>query len=221
MNKAIKSGVLTILAVCAFARAHAVPILDQQQLLTFNSSALIGQVAGTPLFTQGVGQTLTVGRSGLLTQVDFALARHGSTTAGITLRVVELFGGLPIGAERGSASVGLLEVPDVKGNSDDFLLTTFDFSAAGINVIAGEMIGLVLDYSGFHPDIYIAWGKAPNPYGGGQGLVNRSDSGWGAFSAADFGFRTFVDGGTVSEPATFGLLSLGVVGLFFRRLRSA
>ena len=84
------------------------------------------------MFTQEVGQTLTVGTSGLLTQVDFALERRAQTTADITLSVFELVGGLPIGAVLGSSSVSLLDVPQIQGNSDDFYLTTFDFSAAGI-----------------------------------------------------------------------------------------
>lgn len=211
-------GLVVALAAFATAPAHATVVLDQSQTV-FGFQRYVdadGQI----------GQSFTIGTSGILDNVDVKLRKTSpgagpATDYDIQLSIQGLSSGLPDGIVLASAIIDGCLLPDAPATSDP--LTVFDLSAAGLTVTAGETYAFVLTGLGGASiaDFNVLYSNT-NPYAGGNELFFNGVS-WSAQASTDIAFETFVDTSGVvvgvSEPASLAALGLGVIGLAALRRR--
>jgi hypothetical protein len=182
---------------------EAAPILDQQYIAVGSAGGIIVSS------TQSVAQTFTVGFDGVLTSVEMQLARNRTAPADpISLAIVNAPGGTPAWSE--VLASALIDSSQI-GTSYAFV--SADLSAAMLNVVAGQRLGIYLTTqavaSGGGISPYAWLSDQPNPYAGGSSFINHNLSG-----IRDMGFRTFVDPNApaLPEPASLSLLAVGLLG---------
>lgn len=198
----VRVGILLGLAIgWSVASARADPVLiDQVNVGT--------RVGGIGIF-QGteIAQTLTVGTSGVLTQLDLGVfnPNPGSMTFPdpLSIQVQRTSGGLPTGT-----AVQSITVPIGNVTTDRFALTSF--GGWNVDVQAGEVLAIVLTTANGN----YGWSTACC-YSGGDMFVSRGSGFTPIFPntsgvPADFMFRTFVDPSlsTTATPEPQGLLLL-------------
>ena len=217
MKKLRLLGAVCACLVAASFSVNASVVLDQEQNLTWQSASLLGGITDSQ--TGGItyidrAQTFTVGVSGGIVRVDFALERRLDTAADLTLSIRELsLNGEPNGFLLGSSTVGAFDITTHQGNDPNFSFTSFDFSSAPIFVSTGTTLALVFEYRGVNPDIYIIWGVIDNYESGTAVTKDSNEDNWEFNGNLDYGFRTYVDTSVVPIPASLWLFGSGLLGL--------
>jgi hypothetical protein len=201
--------------------AQAVTVLDQ----SFDPAV--------PNIFSGVGvevdkaQTFTVGLAGTLVRVDVNISRSVPPPPfpppdDLILDIRPTTAGVPI--EDNTATLAQLVVPALTiPTVQDFV--SFDLSAFGLAVTAGDVLALALRAPGSSPSGYAWVGASPGGYAGGgeffrnAGLPLLPVLVWTpALNVSgvedDLAFRTFVEvPAGVPAPGSFALLAIGGVAL--------
>ncbi len=227
---------LVVIVLCRVASADA--ILDQSYELT--SFVSQGGVGGTS--AQNVAQTIRVGVSGMLTQIDF-WAYGNSVGVGdlrIDIRPTEVDGSPN---ELNSWAFAAITIPranfqmDPVGNPPPIspFLVSVDFSSFGLMFDSGDMFAINFTNTsvetgtvGFAILGNFGPGGSLGPYDRGQAFLRSNDLmngnfyAWEGHSAnvgpVDLGFRTYMT--PVPEPSSFLAHSLLFLSLAaFRRVR--
>lgn len=201
---------IAALALCTLPVAHAAPVVDQSHLSGLNQiGAVVGALPG--IFSLEVFQGFKVGLSGALTRVDFMLETDGSPSSNIQMDIVSAANLL------GAALASVVLAPSAVGANPG--LVSFDFSAAGLMVNAGDDLAIRLsstqDFTG-NSNQFLARGSQTGTYANGSGRHWFSTFGFQANSSWDFDFRTYVDTATsVPEPSALALVAaaLGMLAL--------
>lgn len=186
--------------------AHAVPVVDQQNL---------GPVAGNVGYeaTLARGQSFTVGLDGVLAGFEFNFNKSQTIATGNAYLSVYSTNGI------GAPDVLLGQVTlDATAVSTTHSLTYFDLTPLGLAVSTGDLMFAALhaDFAGgmySTRDIYAGgteWGCGP-PFG--ITCWTPEDN-----SVHELVFRSFVDTG-IPEPGMLAVFGLGLAGLGIARQR--
>lgn len=212
-----------LIAGLSLSPVQATVVLDQSQ----TTAGFVNFLTST----SSIGQSFTVGVSGILDRIDVHLrktfpAQGPETDYDIQLSLQSLSGGLPDGISLATATIDGSTLPAAGAAVSPY--TSFDLSAAAISVTAGDMFAFVL--TGLGAGSSADWnlftsGSNENPYADGAKL-SFAGSSWSTTNA-DAEFQTFVNdevSGPIAVPAPgmaviFGL-SLAGLG-FVRRKRAA
>jgi hypothetical protein len=192
----------------SLTEAHGQQVVDQSNIFS-----VAGGFTGKGVDSSKVlAQTLTVGQSGYLTQIDVQILRFQSTltlTSDLVLTVTAPADlSFPVGPVLTSITLHPSDVPTF----DQFptqSVTSIYLPASAVPVTQGEFLSIVLTstqpYDG--SNFYMWASKDPEPsdnYPGGAAWRNYSNTGFVQDAAMeDFGFRTYV---TVPEPAALPVL---------------
>lgn len=161
-----------------------------------------------------VAQTLTVGQTGLLSQVDLQIHKASADTTGDPILTIL---GTSVGVPDSSNVLGSVSIPnssisvDFGVSNGDFL--SVDVSGLGISVIPGEVLALELtDPAGTGTYYWLDTSLFPgSTYPGGSEFTRyASSSTWLSEDPTDAGFQTWVAvTPAVPEPSTLMLLGIG------------
>lgn len=217
-NKLV-AGIAVAFMLTAVGSANATPVLDQEYTPDPNlppvGHAAVGQNALGHVLN--MGQTFTVGITGILSAIEVRVAKNTAIIEDLTLDLRTTNGALPgpAGAILATASLSAGDIPDTL-----FSFISFDLSDAEINVAAGDFLSFVLSSTAQQGrmDAYrISNSGAEGGYDGGIGYSARGN-GTLFTPTNDLMFRSFVDV-QVSEPgAIIPLIAgLAVIGLVRQR----
>lgn len=168
--------VLAVVAALSMSArtAHAATVLDQ----SFE--------AGTTWFaipSAGFAQVVTPGITGSLTSVEVALAKSGSPSEGVSVRITGVSGGVPTGPDLASTSIPDADIPF----TTTWIPVTFTTPAS---ITAGVQFAIIVSTLNTNNDY--KWEYNPTtPYAGGQAFWDPG-SGWSARPNEGFDFRTYV-----------------------------
>lgn len=185
--------------------AHA-STLDQSQ------TELDGNTSIFP--DEPLGQTFTVGTAGVLDSVEVLLADYGLGSDDFIFEIRSTVGGIPDDTPSGllfSQAIPITSLPDdddIWTNTLD-KFTTVDVSSAGIAVVPGDVLAIVMRSD--VPFAVLVSIESSYPAGG---ELTYSNGIWYESSTWDLGFRTYV---AVPEPASLALLGLTSVMCLHRR----
>lgn len=197
--------------VLNFTMSASLGSLDQSnEPLPVNCSTTLGATTVNP---PAFAQTITVGETGTLTRIDFSIQRPADYDAGdVILEIRNVESGVPgpviLGSKTFSPSELLAFPTDSSG------LASFDVSDLGIQVTAGEQVGIVWTRNAYFGTggknliFYCSGGTVGDPDGFyvGGGAFNSPDQGatWSSFNSwIDFRFRTYVSPpAEANEPPT-------------------
>ena len=209
----------TLAAVAAFSTFLAAPAMAQAVV---DHSDMTNHGEGFPFYfdfgggdtlnNMPAGQSFTAGLSGQLTAFQFAAGSQGAGASDFTFAVYS--GDGTGGTVLGSATQSLACVGISNGCS-----VTFDTSAMGIDVVAGQQYTLAVSaISG--PGLTLDFlGTASDSYAGGHSFFGP---GYGNEPGWDLDFTDFIDpghSGAVPEPSSWALM-LGGFGLIGGALRA-
>jgi hypothetical protein len=225
MPRFLTITVFGIFMFFAAAPAQATPILDQSAVRT----TFIG-FADYIDDTQTVGQTFTVGVTGLLTSIELGLFASEGETDVTTLGLFNTADGTPAGNSLFSMALAPGDLPSSTLQlAFPTVFTAFNVSSGQVFVNAGQVLAIVLTNSGAGQTPvrtpFTAWQGGCDLNTGGTYIVSHDHGGtWQIPNGcgADTTFRTFVDpdAAPVPEPASLLLMGTGLAALF-RRRRSA
>lgn len=193
MSKKLLFTAALLSLVCGVPLANAIPLVDQQHDLSQS-------VGGSITFTDfEVGQTFTVGQSGLLSQVDLTLGTAGSPAGPVQFEIRDVLNGLPVdGAPLYSGTIPVADIP-VRGSLGNFPFVPVDLAAANLPVTAGDELALVVARDAPHGfENTVIWERGLPGYAGGNSMSRFGTQAWSTNSTYDYGFRTWVD----SNPNT-------------------
>lgn len=206
-----------LLATAITAAPASATIIDQSNEAQTDGSSVVGNLFNNTINIDN-GQTITVGRTGQLTSVEFFMSLSGPRTEALTLDVRPLAGLAPelTGANMlGSITHQAGDLP----NGQSWIV--FDLTALNIQVSLGQQLALVLssdqDFAVARYDNLMT--GPTDQYAGGQLWSTNSGAPWeGIFGEPvwDTKFRTFV---TPSPGAMTLFACAGIVGS--RRRRAA
>lgn len=192
--------------------ALAQPVVDQSQL-----AGNIYWAIGTG---EDIGQTFTVGVSGILAGVEVSLGNGASATTSLTFEVLTTSGGVP----QASPALASVTIPasSLPGFGPTALVlgsvtgTYVDLSSANIAVTAGQVLAFRLSTDDTNYFNIRGNGGTGTSYAGGSRFTNYSLQG------DDLTFKTFVtEMASVPAVSHWGvalfILALGVLGLFIAR----
>jgi hypothetical protein len=190
------------------------PQIDQQfHAATVNSSVTIVSVSSQ----QTWGQSFTVAREGLLTQVDVQVLRDGGVTDPIQFDIRRMAGALPDLSPTGLLFTTLIPAANVPvGGFTTSFATTISLLNNEIPVFVGDRMAIIGSTAAVSPVKYNWSINGPLPYAEGSSL-------WKPFTSSvfidqpntDSGFRTWV---AVPEPTTTVFLLLIPLTLRHRRV---
>jgi hypothetical protein len=213
-------AILSLLLVLVSTSAGAVPVVDQDGLIPDVGGD--DQESGFFLAPTGTAQSFTSGLTGLLTRIDIQVRQtvEGPPSAPLLFDIRRSTStGAPVEDDSGSDVLASIALNAAAIPTQPFTLatTTIDLTSFSIFVEAGDVLAIALrsDDSRAYSTTGIS-----NSYSDGS-IFFRFADGWERDLAnRDFGFQTFVDSAiqnpnpsTVSEPATFALLTAGLAGL--------
>ena len=206
MRFSILAVTMTMMAAVS---AHAAVVLDQQHNF---ASAVADSTNGN---ISELGQTFTVGVTGTLDHIDvlmFRLLDIFDPTGDPRLNLYNTAAGVPTGAALATSLVPEAQVPV---NAAGFV--TFDLSAAGISVVAGDVLAFGISTLS-DPQPYFLPNDvdtgAVDDYGTGAAFrrfINPVTAWQPLAPSQDHGFRTFVN--AVPEPSAFVLASIALFGV--------
>jgi len=230
-------------ALAAFcAPAHASSVIDQSNLATLPSGGqytLVG-AAGNFLLGQNhvdikLAQSVTVGLSGQLTEVDLQLQSLGVTGFQYTVTLAK---DVVFNPDNSVASYTLLAPSYTLPDSSLGSLVDIDTSADNIQLNAGDVFWIALSVAGNDTGL-LAWvngtktadgtttwldyaggsGRAAPPITSGSNIAPKYNTLETFNGSHDFAFRTWMDTGAVPEPASWAMMIAGfaVVGSALRR----
>lgn len=217
----ISRGLCALAAACLFSAStvYAVPVVDQQHATTDDPA----NSTGVGIVTFGLAQTFTVGITGTLTGVEFHGLKFDNTTGDLTVDIRTTTSGAPqvsTGSALGTATVAnALIAAYSPANATAFSTLFVDFSAANIQVTAGDVLSFVLT-SPIGQEFSIQTDYL-DAYAGGSRWSQTSDgNAFDELASADLTFRTFVDSANrVPEPGGLALFALSLVALHALRRR--
>jgi hypothetical protein len=227
----MRFNIAVLAASFAASSAIAAPALDQDSF--FDPGGYPIQISGFRTNPQAStfryqAQSVTAGRSGLLSGVDLMVAA-GAGTAPLVIRL-----GHGEVTDVGYASLVGLEIPFASVpnytqlNGGQFL--SVDLSALGFMVSQGDVFTIQLEAGNNGSNTVFGWafgndidgngtaGAFANYAGGVNRLTQDGGQSW-SVTGFDRAFRTYVDAGAVPEPATWAMLitGFGIVGAAARR----
>jgi hypothetical protein len=232
----MKSLLCAVALIAMPATAQANIEIDQSNLVTVPAGSTM---AGSSVFYQpsfaigrfGQMQSITAGKSGLLTSVDLQLYRF-SANGPDPIFSISLVDGEPGIAEEphmvGSRDFHKSDLPligDVQaGSVFNVDLSTFNYRVASgqkfsilLSIQPGDTgpTGPTLNFAtwafGYDTDDGVTFTTTLLDYAGGYNAIFEGD-GTRLISAADRGFRTYVDTG-VPEPASWAMMIFGFAGI--------
>lgn len=198
------AAALTMLA----GSASATVVLDQASVpeegvaFALNAGGLVPSNA--PL-----GQSFTVGVTGVLDHIDIGLFTQGGASANpVTIKLLNNSGGVLLSRDYDAATVPALSLGGTLWQD----LFRFDVSSANVQVTAGQILKWSIYSPGQYPHVSIIYqdDNSTIQYAGGDALTFYYGPTGHPFTT-DFAFRTYVDDGLagVPEPSTWGLMLLG------------
>jgi hypothetical protein len=201
-----------LIAAVSLGSAHAVPILDQQNVVSSNVLASVGdQFAGGP--TAEVAQIFTVGVTGTLSKVGLQIEELRASSVNLIVRILSVTGGLP--DPTSALSTATLTPDMVPSNGSSGLPMTTVSLGTGIAVTAGDVFAIALSAPGESLHTY-GWfmDQVSDSYPGGD-LYARyiTDPSspffeWQVGTRTDAGFQTFVEPETtIPEPGILALFA--------------
>lgn len=173
-------------------------------------------------------QTLTVGASGALEQIDLFLRREDQTTEPLVLDIRTVGSeGFPTTDDSGATVLGSIEIPASEVTLDGDWLE-IDVSALGIVIEEGETLALVLQSNQNLGNVaagYSWLGDQEGSYTGGSSFDRFGAGAWRSVfddstRPADLYFRTFVSPLAVPEPTAVAMLTAMAPLLTARKSRS-
>jgi hypothetical protein len=230
-----KSVVLGAALCLAAVPAQAALVLDQSTIITattgteFNASS----IRSSP-FVRLQSQSITAGKTGLLSRVDVQVVNI-SATAGLIVSIASGILNEPGYSPLGSFVVPYTSVPTL-AQSYAGALVSVDVSSLDFNLAAGDVFSIMISSqpSELGGNLF-GWvlgetlnGDLLNPvqeinYAGGYNQISDNGGATWFTSGADRGFATWVDTGAVPEPASWAMLiaGFGLTGATLRRRRMA
>lgn len=188
-----------LLAFCV-STSNAAGVLDQANQSSFNFGFSFLTREGQPIIW--MGQTITAGITGQLTQVDLPIWRAPDYDSGIYLEVLNsslsVLGSVTVASSLIPTGGPLHAFPPP--GTEQFSVS-IDLSGLGINVVAGQSFAIAARSTALFPAGIggngILWlGSDGNPYSGGHQFGTSgtavTDTSQSAFSGADLVFRTYV-----------------------------
>lgn len=211
-KRALNTAVILLLGSASIA-GHAAPVLDQSQLDGSNQNQAVHS-------NRDIGQTFTVGISGVLQSIELSIGSTGSPVEDLVLELLDFSGGdLSTASSLGSTSVSLASLGSAPSMLSQGSITAslIDVSSLSVGVISGDALAFRLTSAVPLPGLYFARISLADTYADGSYFVGTN-----LLGNADAAFKVFVEPTTaVPEPATFGLLGAGLFGLGFMRRRRA
>jgi hypothetical protein len=220
--------VTAVVLLAAIKTADASPLLDA-------AWEPVGPLAGAGesfvSADQTLGQTFTVGITGVLTQVEVLFDRFaieefgfGSATDDLLISIWSTADGLPVTSLTSPVAFLASSAPTrtSAGSSDDPSTYAWLSAAVSLPVKTGQVLAIVASSAtpGTSPFGWFSYSHDPSAYASGNGVLVL-DGAWGDAPSDDFAFRTFVEPQTsslpVPEPGSILLLALGIGSVFSRR----
>jgi len=211
-----------LLAVFLAAQAHAAVILDQDFATTDDPN----HSTGLGIVTTGLGQSFTVGVTGLLSAVEFNVLRlNGATTGDLTFDLRSLTGGVPDASSASALGTSIIANGDIGligGSPYAWTTVHVDVSGYGINVTAGDELAFILS-SPIAQEFTVQTDYLDAYAGGMRWSQNGDGTAFASLATADLAFATYVDDGiapsAVPLPAGLPLIAaaFGLLGLMRRR----
>jgi hypothetical protein len=213
-SRAILFSLLIIASSTTIARAVITgpPQLDQQfHAATVNSSITVITVSSQ----QSWGQSFTVGREGVLTQIDVQVMRDAGVTAPIQFDVRRMAGAIPDLSATGLLFTTQIPAADVPvGGFTTSFVTSISLLNNEIPVYVGDRLAILGSTTAASPIKYNWSTNGPQPYPFGNALwKNISFSNFVAQPDTDSGFQTWV---AVPEPTLLGVITLTLFTLGHR-----
>jgi MYXO-CTERM domain-containing protein len=213
--KDLITGAALFVAVCCCSRASGTPVVDQDSSVP---------IAATTLLAHGnayVGQSVTTGLAGYLTQVELFAARQAGFLTPWLVDIQEVVDGQPTGNILSSILVQPDDFPVIPSEgSPPTLLVTL---SVPVLFQVGDPFAILLHPQGVTgvPSLDAGgWGHSTD-YPGGRAIYGASDDNLAAIEGLDLLFRTYVE--PVPEPAGMtlaGFALMAMLALIRRRRRS-
>lgn len=206
------AGVAIAFMLTTTGPASAVIVLDQEYSpdpsLSPSGGAIVGQDIRDTVFK--MGQTFTVGVTGVLSAIEVRAFKDAAIFENLTLDLRTPDGSLP-GPASAILATAVLSAGDIPNSITSFI--SFDLRGADIAVAAGDFLSFVLSSPSDHRDpasYLITNSGAEGGYSGGDGFLGRGPGGDTFAVTNDLFFRTFVD---IPAPAPLAIMALGVLAL--------
>jgi len=215
-----------LVATCFFVMvstiAEATPILDAN----YQPSGAFGDGGSVVASIQTLGQTFTVGLTGLLTDVDVLFERYGAfgftppTQDDLLISIWTTSSGLPDARLTADVVIPIASIP-IGLTSLQISEYAYVSAAFALPVTAGQVLAIVAMSN--DPNYYAWYRSFAGTYAGGIGAY-RTPVGapWQVADGDDFPFRTYVDPAAtapVPEPTSLALVTSGAAAYIASRRR--
>jgi hypothetical protein len=221
-------SILTIACCLAVEYVSAAPVysLDQANMINTEGGSVFSAVSDL----SDRAQTITVGRSGLLTRVELQLCRWqtgpavNGTTEDLSFQVSRpVSSTVPVGTPLATV---VLHPSQIGSVYDPIQWVTFDFSDSPVPVTSGQVISLLLtSRQSYLSEAFYAWvitQAIPVDYytRGAAWERNNNEPTWAKTDVTqDFSFRTYIS--PVPEPSALAVVVLGAMTWLSCRLRTS